>query len=121
MLREIPSTRQRAGESRRRWFTDEQMDLTVWQDADGGLIAFQLAYDKGEAEHALEWRREGGLRHHRVDDGEADTGRYKQTPLLVPDGAIPMQRLDDEFDRRSGDIDADLRARILEILATSRG
>lgn len=121
MLREIPSTRQREGESRRRWFTDEQLDLTVWQDADGGLIAFQLAYDKGEGEHALEWRREGGLRHHRVDDGEADTGRYKQTPLLVPDGAVPIQRLIDEFDRRAGAMDTDLRERILEILATSRG
>jgi len=119
MLREIPSTRQRRDESRRRWFTDEQMDLTAWQDADGRLVAFQLAYDKGEGEHALEWRREGGLRHHRVDDGEADTGRYKQTPLLLPDGVIPLQRLVNEFERRAGAIDADLRARILEILAAS--
>jgi len=119
MLREIPSTRQREGEPRRRWFTDAHMDLTVWQDGDGALVAFQLAYDKGEGEHALEWRREGGLRHHRVDDGEAETGRYKQAPLLLPDGAIPLPRLVDEFERRAGAIDADLRARILEILATS--
>ncbi|MDZ7829451.1 MAG: hypothetical protein U5K33_08180 [Halofilum sp. (in: g-proteobacteria)] len=121
MLREIPSTRQRQGEAQRRWFTDEQMDLTVWQDAAGGLIAFQLAYDKGEGEHALEWRCEGGLRHHRVDDGETDTGRYKQTPLLLPDGAVPMRRLIDEFARRSHDIDGRLRERVLEALTAWEG
>lgn len=117
MLREIPSTRQREGESRRRWFTDADMDLTVWQDAGGELLAFQLAYDKSEAEHALEWRRDGGLRHHRVDDGEAETGRYKQTPLLLPDGVIPLKRVVDEFGHRAGALESELRERILAILA----
>lgn len=116
MLQEIPSTRQRDGEARRRWFTDRYMDLTVWQDEDGGLLGFQLAYDKGGDEHALDWHRDRGLHHYRVDDGESDPGRYKQAPLLMPDGAVPWARLVEQFRRRGGALERDLRDRIMALL-----
>ena len=118
MLREIPAIRQRPDEPTRRWFTDERMDLTVWLDARGALLAFQLAYDKSDSERALEWHRNGGFRHHRVDDGEAETGRYKQTPLLLPDGIVPRDRLLAEFGRRSLELERNLRREILDALDT---
>lgn len=92
------------------------MDLTLWQDSDGNLLAFQLAYDKGDGERVIEWHNDTGFRHHRVDDGEAETGRYKQTPLLLPDGIVPRDRLLAEFGRRSAEIEAYLRRAILEAL-----
>jgi len=118
MLREIPATRQRHDEAPRRWFTDERMDLTVWQDADGVLLAFQLAYDKSDDERVLEWHRRVGFRHHVVDDGESETGRYKQTPLLLPDGVVPRDRLLAEFGRRSIELEDHLRREILDALDT---
>ncbi|MDX1609104.1 MAG: hypothetical protein R3225_03170 [Halofilum sp. (in: g-proteobacteria)] len=117
MLREIPATRQRHDEPARRWFTDERMDLTVWQDRAGEVIAFQLAYDRLDGERALEWHRGTGFRHHRVDDGETETGRHKQTPLLIPDGAIPRDRLLAEFRRRAAGLDESLREVVIEALA----
>lgn len=111
MLCEIARVRQRAGEPRRRWFADEAMDLTVWQAADGAVVAFQLAYDRPIAEHAVSWRRDGGLRHDAVDDGETVGVRHKRAPVLVPDGPVPAARLRTELLRRGRAIDgAVLRA-----------
>lgn len=99
MLREIRNVRQVPGESRRRWFTSETMDLILWLDDSDGPTQLQLCYDKGHrrAERALTWRQEAGYTHTAVDDGEAGNGRYKSTPILVADGAFNTERINHLF------------------------
>ena len=102
MLREISKVRQLPGQSRRRWFTDPHMDLTVWLDEADGIVGFELTYDKPRAERAVTWRERSGVSHQGVDDGEGRPGKYKQTPILVADGALNAWRLCARF-RCAGD------------------
>jgi len=86
MLREIEKTRQIAGEPTRRWFSDTSMDLIVWVEQESA-VGFQLTYDKPHAEKAVTWTLEPPYLHHTgVDDGEYQAGRFKSTPILVPEG-----------------------------------
>jgi len=105
MLREIHKTHQVPGEARRRWFNDQRMDLVVWLCNDGGITAFQLAYDKPNSEHALSWSAESGFRHQRVDDGEREPGKHKKAPLLVADGTFDPAQLAASFRDHALDID----------------
>ena len=105
MLREIHKTQQVPGEACRRWFNDQSLDLVVWTRADGNIAAFQLAYGKPESEHALSWSEDGGFRHQKVDDGEGEPGRYKKTPLLVPDGTFDPVALAGLFRQHAAHID----------------
>jgi hypothetical protein len=73
------------GGLRRRWFTDEDLDLYLWFDERGGLLRMQLCYDKRGRERVLSWRRGQGFRHDRIDDGEGVPGKAR-SPILVIDG-----------------------------------
>lgn len=96
MLREMHKVQQVAGEAHRRWFQDHEMDLVVWQDEDGGLLGFQLAYDRHRNEHSIEWRAGRGFTHYQVDDGEA-AALSKETPFLYLDGAFERDRVLADF------------------------
>ena len=72
---------ERGADGPRRWFSDEEMDLIVWPDADGGLAGFELCYGKSRTERAYAWRRGGALSHFIVDDGES-TPLRNDTPIL---------------------------------------
>lgn len=91
-LRELPRVQQVAGAPRRRWFHGHAMDLVVWEDSDGALLGFQLAYDKHRDEHSIEWRAGRGFCHYQVNDGEA-LALSKETPFLYPDGAFERDRV----------------------------
>lgn len=74
-LREISRVRQVPGESCRRWFSSDTLDLVVWladgndnASAAGTVLGFQLCYDKLHAEHALTWRAEGCQLAHKAGD-----------------------------------------------------
>lgn len=115
-MREVDGVRQPAW-GRRRWFVDAVMDLAVWEDAAGRVVAFQLAYDRGRAEHVVSWRAGARrLRHEAVDDGECPAGRCKRAPLLLPDGPIPRRWLRSAFVARSDAIDAGIRRAVLRAL-----
>ncbi len=58
------------------------------EEADSEIAGFQLCYDKTRSEKALHWKAESGFLHMNVDDGESTAGKYKGTPLLVPDGTF---------------------------------
>jgi hypothetical protein len=122
MLRECDEVRQHPGEGRRRWFTDPDFDLIVWYGPGpetGEITGFQLCYDKRTAEHALTWRRTGGVTHHEIDDGQALPQQHR-SPILIPDGPIPAVALRDRFATAARDIDpvvAGLVRRVLEDLA----
>jgi len=107
MLREIPKIQQHPGEHRRRWFAAESMDLFVWIDDTGAIVAFQLAYDKPHAERAITWRRDTGFSHTRVDEG-ANPGGYPVTPLLVEDGMFESSRVIRMFRSQANEVDEDI-------------
>ena len=99
MLTEMQDVRQVPGEGRRRWFTDDRLDLTVWYDG-AEIAGFQLAYDPGGTPRALTWERGRGYLHTGVDEGD-DPGHVKGSPILVADGALDARRLCDEFWERA--------------------
>lgn len=91
-LRELHDVRQIPGEPRRRWFFCHDLDLVVWQQADGAISGFQLAYDKQRREHSLSWDCQRGFTHYRVDDGEPRAG-VNATPFLYADGPFQSGRV----------------------------
>jgi len=105
MLREITGVRQIEGEPHRRWFTDDLLDLIVW-DAESDIVGFQLCYDKTHAERAVTWKAGSGFNHNAVDSGEGRAGRYKGSPILVADGGFDVQRVATSFHDQSGALDA---------------
>jgi hypothetical protein len=116
-LREIPQVRQIPGEAHRRWFTSTNFDLIVWI-GDGGIIdGFQLCYDKTGDEQALTWRRDSGYSHAAIDSGEDRAGRYKASPILVPDGTFDVNAVAARFHAESRDIDPEVAAFIFEKLS----
>jgi len=108
MLKEIPDVRQVPGDARRRAFSSAELDLTVWFDDRDGIVGFELCYDKGKNERAVRWSREKGFLHQKVDDGENRPGRYKATPILVPDGVFPVKKISRLFQDSSRDMERSL-------------
>lgn len=115
MLREFKHLKQERGAGRRRWFESDGFDLVVWLEENGAVAGFQVCYDFGRGEHALTWRRDSGFAHNRVDAGE-DAALKNETPILVPDGAVPWDQLRREFARRSENLEAPLRTLVGERL-----
>jgi hypothetical protein len=105
MLQQIKDVRQIKGEPRRRWFTDEHLDLVIW-DEEREIVGFQLCYDKAHGERAVTWKTESGFSHNAVDDGEDRAGRYKGSPILLADGVFDAERVAAIFLGHSGVLDA---------------
>jgi len=105
MLKEVRGVRQIPGDARRRVFFAEDLDLTVWFDRDDAVTGFELCYDKGKNERAVRWKRGQGFVHQKVDDGENRPGRYKGTPILVPDGQFPAKKISRLFEESSREMD----------------
>ncbi len=108
MPTEVRNVRQIAGESKRRWFTDGDMDLTVWLNDRQEIVGFQLCYDKSAAERALTWKQASGFLHNRVDDGEGRPGRHKGTPILIPDGLFKVEKIAGQFLSKSRHLEPEL-------------
>ncbi len=118
MLREISSTRQSSMESRKRWFTDADMDLFIWLNQQAPTH-FQLSYNKRSDEHTISWGISTGFNHYSVDDGEHFLHpRYKMTPILIADGDFDAATVARDFLRSSENIEESLAdfiyARLLE-------
>jgi hypothetical protein len=107
MLREIPATSQRPGEALRRWFYSAEIDLYIWQDAAGEIVAFQLCYDKCRNEHALSWKRESGFSHRRVDDGESTLAN--NVPILLAADVFEAAPVLASFLAQANEIPANIR------------
>lgn len=105
---------ERTGGSRR-WFESDGFHLVVWYKAAGAVAGFQICYDLGAGEHALTWRKDGGLAHDAVDAGD-DTPFSNLTPILVPNGAVPWPKLTEAFEKRSGSLETSLRQLVLTVL-----
>ena len=114
MLYEITKVRQNPGEPRRRWFTDDAMDLFVWC-ADDGYTGFQLSFGKPADEHAITWRRGEDLQHTRVDDGSRP-GQYPGSPLLVADGEFDRDTVLHDFLSRAEAVENGIVAVVAKVL-----
>jgi len=117
LLRELPDTRQIAGEPKRRWFTSPELDLIVWLNDDDKPVGFQLCYDKSAGEHALTWREGRGYDHAFVDDGEEITpAQQKSTPILRADGHFNRKRVKEMFLEAAAHVPESLRAYVRRVL-----
>ncbi len=100
-MREDIHVRQIPGEGKRRWFSSENFDLVIWIKDDGSFSGFELCYDKTGVERSIIYRAGGEFQHMSVDDGEKRPGKYKSSPILVPDGDFDAQRIHAAFQKES--------------------
>jgi hypothetical protein len=96
----------------RRWVSDEYFDLIVWYESDDEIHGFQLCYDKPHRERALTWIRDRGFLHTAIDSGEFKP-TANRTPILVADGAFPVEQVRQEFIVRSCLLPFDIRELVL--------
>jgi len=100
----------------RKWFSDEYCDLIVWYDAQQKITGFQLCYDVRNNEHALTWQEGKGFDHHRIDSGETQP-QMNMTPILIPDGAVPYQKLLHQFKERASGLDPEIFELVIRTLS----
>ena len=115
-MKEWVGVRQIPGESNRRWFSSTEFDLIVRVSDSQEFIGFELCYDKHLDQHSLTWSRTSGFSHMAVDDGEQELGRYKQTPILVPDGIYDIRRIHSAFIEASRSLPKDVAGFVLRAL-----
>ncbi len=90
-----------------KWFSDEYFDLAVWFYDNGEIKSFQLSYDIYNKNHALTWKEGIGFSHDEIDDGDSP-GYHKMTPVLVPDGEFPREKIAGKFLEASKEIDQNI-------------
>lgn len=115
-MKEYTNVRQIPGERRRRWFTSDNFDLIVWLNEDSSFAGFELCYDKAKFERSLIWRPNTGFTHMAVDSGEQRPGRYKATPVLVPDGVFDAVRIHSAFAAESAPLPREVVSYVLAAL-----
>ena len=99
MLSEFKRVRQIPGESRRRWFWAEGMDLIVWYGKGAEITGFQLCFEDGGGSKAFTWDDSSGGLFYGVDDGDTCYGKHKKSPVLVPDDLFQRDQLIALFSR----------------------
>jgi hypothetical protein len=102
-----------SGDYDRRWISDDYFDLIVWYNSGDTIHGFQLCYDKAHWERALTWLSDRGFSHMEVDSGD-DTAYANRTPVLVPDGSFPADKVLAEFARRGRTLPVELRKLVTE-------
>jgi len=116
VLKEYQNVRQEPGR-RRRWFEGEELELIVWETPVGGVEGFQLCYvARDGGGRALTWRPGAGFAHTRVDEGDASPLK-NETPVLMPDGAVPWTELTALFSKAGAALETPLRELVLARLA----
>ncbi|MFC1671500.1 hypothetical protein ACFL01_00040 [Planctomycetota bacterium] len=113
-LREVKYVSQHAGEPFRRVFCCSRMDIYVWFEESGEIYGFQLCYRQNREEKALTWLQDKGFTHRSVDDGEDRGGRFKMTPVLMPDGVFAREDVVASFEEISEKIDSEIVGFILK-------
>ncbi|NOZ11566.1 MAG: hypothetical protein GXP09_11060 [Gammaproteobacteria bacterium] len=104
MLTEIPSTINHSESSRRRWFSNANMDLFLWQGKADEVLGFQFCYDKNHQERMFSWFTDTGYQHCHIDDGEASPKR-NMSPILLANANPYDQDLVSRFCANAVNID----------------
>lgn len=108
MFREVSQVKQINGESRRRWFSCDSMDLFVWINDDNEIERYQLTYNKPHNEKALTWHFKEGFLHLSVDDGFCP-GKYPASPLLKSDGSLNAVKIVRLLNKNTGDLEPSIK------------
>lgn len=104
MLREFTDVSQQRGvKGKRRWFSDNEMDLIVWYTEDDKVTGFQLCYDRGGHERAFTWKADGTMTHDAVDGGESSPIR-NDSPVLVHGKEPPSANVLVDFRERAQEL-----------------
>jgi len=111
MLHELKAT-QPEQDRVRRWFADDYFDLIVWMEKDGGLLGFQLCYDKGGRERALTWTETEGFSHDCVDSGE-ELPTENRSPILVSSGDFKYKEILKRFKEHSESVETEIRSLVV--------
>lgn len=115
MLIEDVSPKQTEEKLSRRWFSDNEIDLIIWENSSHKITDFQLCYDKQKDEHALIWKKDDGFEHYKVDEGEP--GPLKNlAPIMIDDGRFDIISVKNEFFDRSKEMDVQIREQVISIL-----
>ncbi len=117
MLQEIHGIRQDPGGLRRRWFSGGSEDLYVWEDGENTIQAFEFCYDKHRDEHAFRWRRDLGMDHVHIDNGEPVPG-VNATPLAAADGEVEPLAIIRRFEEVGTGIEPKIFLMVLRTLHT---
>jgi hypothetical protein len=120
MLREYTEVAQTRGVAgRRRWFSDDDMDLIVWYSENGSAHGFQLCYDRAGRERAFTWDEKHGMSHALIDGGE-QTPLRNDTPILVPGGVPELERVAEAFKANARDLEPEIVELVTSRLAEFR-
>jgi hypothetical protein len=117
MFREVFDLPQIPGERRRRWFRSRSLDLIVWYEPPASPHGFQLCYNVGGDEKALNWRAPASFSHTGIDGGESRPFRHKGAPILVRDGHFDAEAVSAVFRSEGTGLPADIVALVLGKLA----
>ncbi|HEY4372810.1 MAG TPA: hypothetical protein VGN52_12860 [Burkholderiales bacterium] len=127
MFREITVTKQAESGPKRRWYQSDYFDLFVFYyrhseradvHAEREFVAIQLCYDIRRKQRSLEWKKESGFSHHRVDKG-GDTldDHGASASLLEKGGEFDANAVIGRFMRESEGLPPLVRKLVMEKLA----
>ena len=127
MFREITVAKQAENGPKRRWYQSEYFDLFVFYyrhseradaKADREFVGIQLCYDIRRNQRTLEWKKETGFSHHRVNKG-ADTlsDHGASASLLEKGGEFDANAVINRFMRESEGLPPLVRTLVMEKLA----
>jgi hypothetical protein len=99
----------------RRVFTDDNgfFSLYVWFQDKYEIIGFQLCYYNNY--YAVTWDKEHGFVHEKIDQGTG-LGRWRGTPVLVPDGDFDKEMVIGLFNKSSKNMEPEMKNFILSRL-----
>lgn len=127
MFREITVAKQAETGPKRRWYQSDYFDLFVFYfrhseradaKADREFVGIQLCYDIRRNQRTLEWKKDVGFSHHRVNKG-ADTlsDHGASASLLELGGEFDAQAVLGRFMRESEGLPPLVRKLVMEKLA----
>lgn len=91
----------------KRWFADEELDLTLWQEEDGHLAHFQFVLHGREI---VEWDRQRGIRIGTVQGpNEGGPHSHRTYVLKLQTDGETLSRAVEEFREQSSDVEPGLR------------
>lgn len=95
MLREI-TTLKAYNKSRRRWYSDDDMDLFIWFDYQMP-VQFQLIYDKRRDERALLWDTDQGYIYSMISADISDRHDVRMDLTVLDEHDFDATRIAREF------------------------
>jgi hypothetical protein len=113
MLKEISNLNDTSDNLKRRWFTDNRLDLYVWVDQDGNIVEFQLSYNKPQDERIVKWTRKNGLSHYHVENGDPSPYKADASAILQGEAKLDIAEVRKIFKQSAPKLDHDLHEFII--------